>query len=119
MYKIKNFLLPIGGILVGLINGLFGAGGGMLAVPILRHSGLSQKQSHASAIMVILPLSLFSAVLYMKAGRLNISDAYPYIPGGIIGALLGTWCLRKIPDLWLRRVFGLFMIYTGIRLFLK
>jgi len=38
---------------------------------------------------------------------------------GVAGALLGTYCLKKISPLWLKRIFGAFMVYAGVRLLLK
>lgn len=118
--KTRNRLwLYIGGGVVGVINGLLGSGGGMIAVPMLRKIGLSQKESHATAVMLIFFLSLFSAGLYLFGGRLKLSSALPYLPGGVIGAAAGALLLKKIPDCALRRIFGIFMVYTGVRLFFK
>ena len=118
--KWKNTVLPAaGGFFVGIINGLLGAGGGMLAVPLLRGSDLTQKQAHASSVAVILPLSIFSSILYLSAGRVALHDVLVYMPGGIAGAFAGSFLLRKIPDQWLRRLFGAFMVWAGIRLLLK
>ena len=46
------------GAATGAANGLFGGGGGMIAVPLLRAQGLEEKRAHATAIAVILPVSL-------------------------------------------------------------
>ena len=52
----KNKVINIGfGFFIGIINGLLGAGGGMLAVPALKKLGLSQKDAHRNALAVILP----------------------------------------------------------------
>lgn len=107
------------GIAVGVVNGLFGAGGGMLAVPILKKIGFTQKEAHANAIAVIVPVTVVSATMYLLRGNVEIKDALVYVPTGVIGALLGTFCLKKISPLWLKRIFGIFMVYAGVRLFLR
>lgn len=104
------------GFFIGIINGLLGAGGGMLAVPILTKSGLNQTQAHATSVAVIFPLSVFSAFLYLKAGRVQLPDAYAYLPWGIAGALIGVWLLPKIPRKLLRRLFALLTVFAGLRL---
>lgn len=119
MFKNKNAKSAAAGLLIGAVNGLFGAGGGIIAVPILSKMGLSKKESHANAVAVILPISILSAVLYLFKGYVTFADALPYIPTGIVGALLGTYCLKKISPLWLKRIFGVFIIYAGIRLLMK
>ncbi len=119
MAKKKSLYTILGGLAVGLVNGMLGAGGGMLAVPLLRKSGLSQQEAHAGSLAVIFPLSIFSALLYLNAGRVTIADAAVYLPGGLVGAAAGALLLRRIPDRWLRRIFALFMIWAGVRLFLR
>ncbi len=117
--KKKNLLTIAGSVAVGLINGLLGAGGGMLAVPLLKKSGFSTKESHANSIAIILPLSVLSAGLYIWSGRVNISDSLIYLPTGILGAIIGAYVLKKIPDKWMRRLFGIFLIWAGARLLLR
>ncbi len=115
----KNIFKAAGGLAIGFINGLLGAGGGMLAVPLLKKYGLDTKEAHASSIAVILPLTVFSAVLYLISGRVSIGDSLIYLPTGILGAVAGAFVLKKIPDKWIRRLFGIFLIWAGVRLFLK
>ncbi len=114
--KLKHLLL---GSLIGIVNGLLGAGGGMLAVPILKKLGLSQKEAHINAVAVILPITVLSAILYLYKDYVNLSDAFVYIPTGILGSLLGTYILNKISPLWLKRIFGALMVYAGARLLIK
>lgn len=104
---------------MGVINGMFGAGGGMLAVPMLKKIGFEQKQAHANAVAVILPITVVSAALYLLKGTVNISDSIAYIPTGLIGSYIGTLIIRKISPMWLKRIFGGFMVYAGVRLLIK
>ena len=117
----KNNSLPVAlsGLAIGIINGLLGAGGGMLAVPILKSQGFSQKQAHTNAIAIILPITLLSTTLYLLKGYVHFSEAFIYMPTGIIGALIGTYILHKISPTLLKKAFGGFMIYAGIRLLIK
>ena len=112
----KKLISVIFGLFIGLINGLLGAGGGMLAVPALKYAGLSQKEAHENAVAVILPLTLLSAVLYVLNGRVAVSDALIYLPGGLVGSLIGTRLMKKISNVWLTRIFGGFMIFAGVRM---
>lgn len=115
----QNLKIAIIGSLVGFVNGILGAGGGMLAVPLLKKSGFDTKQSHTNAIAVILPITLISAIMYLVKGLVSIKDAYVYMPTGLLGALIGTYLLKKISSKWLIRLFGALMIYAGVRLLLK
>ena len=107
------------GTLIGIINGLLGAGGGMLAVPLLTKFGLDEKRSHATSIAVILPLSAVSAAAYFIKGNIKFTEAGVYLLPGAVGAIIGAWLLGKIPDKWLRRIFGAFMVWAGIRIFMR
>ncbi len=118
--RMKNrLLLGLSGAAVGLVNGALGAGGGMLAVPLLRRAGLSQNKAHANAVAVILPITVLSAALYLIKGYVKVGQSLAYIPTGLLGAFLGTLILKKISPVWLKRIFGGFMIYAGVRLLLK
>lgn len=113
---IKKYLKPtILGVGVGIVNGVFGAGGGMLAVPLLKKSGLEQKAAHANAVAVILPITVISAILYLVKGTVTLGDSFAFIPTGLIGSLIATFLLQKFSNKLLGKIFALFMIYAGIR----
>lgn len=112
----KKKWAAMGGALAGVVNGLLGAAGGMVLVPMLRKGGTDTKRSHATSVAIILPISLISALFYLQNQRFSFTDALPYLPGGILGALLGAWLLPRIPSHLLRRIFGVFMLWAAIRL---
>ncbi|MBQ3817492.1 MAG: sulfite exporter TauE/SafE family protein [Clostridia bacterium] len=115
----KKIIYALCGISIGAVNSLLGAGGGMLAVPLLKRNGLEQKEAQCNAIAVILPITILSAFMYVHKGYAKVNNALPYIPGGIIGAFAGTYFMKKISSVWLKRIFGGFMVYAGIRLLLR
>ncbi len=111
--KIKKYFF---GFLIGTVNALFGAGGGMIAVPFLKSLGLSQKQAQATAICVILPLTVLSAVIYYLRGYFSLYDAAPFLLPGFLGAIFGTLLLSKLKNSFLQTVFSFFMLWAGFRL---
>lgn len=106
------------GAVSGAANGFFGSGGGMLSVPLLEENGIEAKKAHATSIAVMLPLSVVSAFVYRQHGSLDIATAAKYIPGGLIGVLVGSMLLKKISSDILQRLFSCVMIYFGIRMLL-
>lgn len=106
------------GLLSGIINGLLGAGGGMLVVPALKAQTGAQK-AHATTVAIIMPMCLASSIWYLFDGRVTINDALPYAPYGVIGALIGSVLLTKLKSKQLRIIFGLFMIWAGVRMILR
>lgn len=107
------------GLLIGTINIVLGAGGGIITVPILKHCKMDQKEAQANAIAIIFPLSLISLIIYFNNGYVNFADNILMIPLAVIGSLLGTFIFKKIPADILKRVFGIFMIWSGVRLLFK
>lgn len=113
------FKTGIFGSIIGLVNGFFGAGGGLICVPLLMKLGLERKQAHMNAVAVILPITIISAASYLCQGHLNFNDCLVYLPGGLIGSILGTVIMKKIsPDL-IKRIFGVFMVWAGWRLMIR
>lgn len=115
----KTWFYCLLGLTAGILNGFFGAGGGVAVVPLLEYSGIEPKKSHATSIVIIFSLSFVSTMLYLKNGDIFIKDALWYVPAGLVGAFLGAKLLKKIPDNILRRVFGGIMILSSMRLLFK
>lgn len=106
----------VAGALAGILNGLFGAGGGLVLVPLLSGwAKLEEKRSFATSVAVILPLSVVSYTLFCLSGGNVWGDALPYLLGGIAGGLLSARLFRNISALWLHRLFGVLILYGGIK----
>lgn len=115
--KLLKFLAT--GAAAGFLNGLFGAGGGMVVVPMLHRDGLPAQRAHATSIAVILPLSVASSLLYLSMGQLDLASAVQFIPLGLAGAALGGWLLPRIKTVWLHRIFGAIVLFSAVRLLLQ
>ena len=106
----------VAGGLAGLVNGFFGGGGGSVLVPLLtRYCGLSQRKGFATSVGIILPLCVLSAAIYLFRGGLDFRVAWPYLLGGTVGGWIGGRWFRKTSMGWLRRGFGLLLIFGGVR----
>lgn len=103
------------GGLCGLLNGFFGSGGGVIAVPVLEREGCSEKEAHATSVALIFVLSIVTAIFYGFGGGLNFSAAWQYVPFGAAGALFGALFLRKINSYWLKKLFGALIIAAALR----
>lgn len=104
------------GLIAGVLNGLLGAGGGTVVVPMLEKCGLPPQRAHATSIAVIVPLCVLSAVWYLKNGNFSLNDLWIYVPTGLGGAYVASLVLPKIPAKLLRRIFGAFLLYAAFRL---
>ena len=110
----------ISGLLTGLVNGFFGAGGGMLLVPLLtRLCKVEDKQAFASSVCIILPICLVSLTVYALRGGLPLVAAWPYLSGGLVGGLLGGLLFKKVSAGFLHKLLGAFILWGGLRLILS
>ena len=118
--KCKKYLLYcLAGIIIGILNGFFGGGGGMVAVPLLQNVlKFDTKKSHASAILIILPLCVVSIVTYMLAGSFNFSGGMGVSIGVCIGGVFGAVLLKRLNNKIIEYIFAFIMITSGIKLVL-
>lgn len=105
------------GLIAGVINGLFGSGGGTLVVPALVFLiGLKDYKAHATAISVILPLTIISTIIYLKNNMIEFDIALIVALGGILGSFIGAKLLKKVPTKILRKIFGTIIVITALRM---
>ncbi|SEF54196.1 hypothetical protein SAMN05660865_00456 [Caloramator fervidus] len=113
----KSFKVALIGILTGMCNGLFGAGGGTLLVPSMNHIlKIEQHKSHATAIAIILPLSIISSIFYISKNMVDWNLTLKVVISNSIGGFIGAKILNKFTDGTLKLIFGIFMIIAGIRM---
>lgn len=106
----------ITGLLSGIPNGFFGAGGGMILVPLFcRWIKLPEREAFATSVSVILPMSAVSAIIYLLREDFKFLEAVPYLIGGLAGGVIAGFIFKKVPTGLLRKALGLFIIYGGVR----
>ena len=116
---LKVFLSLFIGALIGFVNGFLGAGGGVLLVPFLTYA-LEQetKVAHATAVLVMLPISLISAVIYIVKGEFNFLVTLPVFIGSAVGGTVGALLLKKLNSWIITLIFSLVLIGSGVYMFL-
>lgn len=118
--KVRRIVLALSGAAVGIVNGLFGAGGGMLAVPVLTFAaGLNGKKAHATAIALILPLCLVSTVVYALNADIDAGTLLPTAAGVLAGGVLGAVALKKLSVPALNFLFYGLMLFAGIKMIMR
>lgn len=115
----KKIYSVITGMLAGVINGLFGGGGGMIVVPMLVHLlGRQTKRAHATAILIILPLSIVSGLCYSVFGNVRIDVVVPVGIGVILGGVVGALMLSKLSSRIVVMIFSIVMAIAGLKMLL-
>lgn len=104
------------GFCAGAVNGLFGAGGGMVLVPLLTGiTKLKDNEVFPASVSIILPICLVSLYFSLPGADINWPETLPYLGGSALGGIAaGIWG-RKIPTLWLHRLLGGLILWGGIR----
>ena len=111
----KTMKLVLAGTMAGAINGLFGAGGGMVLIPLLTVlTDMDENTIFPSSIAIIAPICIVS--LMNAPSPLPWAAALPYLAGGALGgAAAGLW-RQKIPAKWLHRGLGILIRWGGFRI---
>lgn len=116
MKSIKQFPTLLAGAAAGILNGLFGGGGGMVLVPLLdRGAHIPQEQIFPSSVSIILPISLISLGMHAISAPLPWEQAWPYLIGSAIGGIAAGILGKRIPLKWLHRGLGCLILWGGIR----
>ena len=106
------------GLGAGFLNGLLGAGGGILIVfglgKLLKGRLEDERAIYPTAIAVMLPLSLLSVWQYARAGSLELSHLSWLILPAVAGGALGAFLLRRFSPNALSRLFAAVVLVSGL-----
>lgn len=110
---------------IGFFSTLLGIGGGVVAVPVLMGFGLSFNKSAALSSVITFLIAFFATIGYLISG-INIDDniltlGYIYLPaagficlGTIISSPIGVKLAYLLPKSFLKNLFSIVLIATGI-----
>lgn len=112
----KYFYCALAGFAAGSITGLFGAGGGMVLVPLLCWlTDIEEDAIFPASVSIILPVCIVCLLFRVNSGGLPWKTAMPYLIGSSIGGILTGLLGHRIPTSWLHRILGVMILWGGIR----
>ncbi len=116
METVAIFAMLISGGLIGLILGLVGGGGSILAVPLLVYLvGIdSPHVAIGTAAVAVATNALVGLVGHARAGRVKWGCAGVFAAAGTLGAALGAELGKAFDGKRLLALFGLLMIGVGV-----
>lgn len=110
------FLMGLG---VGVLSGLLGVGGGVVLVPLMVFGlGIAQHMAQGISMLVIIPTAIVSVWHFYNDKLINYQAALYLAIGAITGALISANFVQYLPAAELKRIFGIFVIYSGSRMIL-
>ncbi len=114
-------LLTLIGLAAGMLSGMVGIGGGMVIVPALVFLlGLSQHQAQGTSLFILsLPVLLLAVMNYWRTGNVNWRFGLVIASTFVIGAFLGSKLTLRLPEAWVKLIFGLLMAYVSFQLILS
>lgn len=114
--KYEQLGAALAGLLAGIVNGIFGGAGGMVLIPALgRWTDVEPESLFPLSVSVMLPVCLLSLFLASRAGPLPWHDALAYLIGSALGGIAVGLVGKRIPTLWLHRIFGAMLLWGGFR----
>ena len=106
----------IAGFGAGALNGLLGAGGGMVLIPLLSATtDVREDKLFGTSVTALLSICIVSLLFSARWDSFSFISALPYLLGSGIGGVLAGIFGKKIPSLLLHRVLGILIIWGGIR----
>jgi uncharacterized membrane protein YfcA len=119
MEKRRALMKIVFGLIAGFLSGFFGGGGGMIVVPFLEKAlKKPAKTAHATAILIILPVTAVGAFVYFLSKGFAWSVGLPAGGGVLLGGMAGAALLSRFSNKTIRVLFALIMVGAGIRMIL-
>ena len=112
----SHWKTAVAGVAAGIVNGLFGAGGGMILVPLLTIlTDLEDREVFPASVSIILPMCLVSLGISAMSQGLPWGTALPYLIGSVLGGIMAGLFGKRIPTAWLHRGLGILILWGGFR----
>ncbi len=114
-----NNLIYIGlGLIAGIASGILGIGGGTILIPAMVFLfGLTQHQAQGTTLaLMVPPIGLLAAMRYYQSGNVKLGMAAFICLGFFFGGLIGASLVQNVPELFLKRLFGIFLLFIAVRM---
>ncbi|MER7132737.1 sulfite exporter TauE/SafE family protein [Streptosporangium saharense] len=110
-------LVLAGAVVVGVSLGLFGAGGSVLALPVLVYgAGQSVAVAVPTSLVVVAASSVGALVPRLRGRQVRWGVAVVFAAGGVPAALAGAVLGRGLPDELLLPAFAVIMVVVAVRM---
>lgn len=112
------FLLPLGlGALLGFSGGVFGIGGGIIAIPVLTtFFGMDQKLAQGTALVMMLPNLVIALWRYSQHQPLPRWRTLALAGCAMTTTALTAGVASNLDSALLRRCFGLFLLWLSLHI---
>jgi uncharacterized membrane protein YfcA len=112
---VTELAILVAGLGVGVVFGVFGAGGSAFATPVLALLGVPGALAVASPLPGMVPAAVTSARRYLRSGNLDLRTARLAIAGGVPGTVVGALASVALGGHKLLVLSGLMLLIVGAR----
>ncbi len=116
MNTLIEWLIPLlAGGATGILSA-FGVGGGsLLLIYMTSFAGMEQTLAQGINLLYFLPTAATALPAHFKNGYVEKKTALPAILAGLAGTGLAAWVATALEVELLRKCFGIFLLYIGLR----
>ena len=108
-------LAVVVGVGVGVVVGALGAGGGILAVPVLVFLlGMPAHSATASSLIIVLITALASLPHHARHGNVDWRNGLVFAGVSVVGAVLGSRLSALVPAHILLTLFGVMLVAVAV-----
>jgi len=108
------------GLITGSLGGLVGVGGGVIVVPLMTEAlKFRQQEAHGTSLVAVVFTSLAGSAIYYLRGSADIPAAAVLSGMALCTVRFGARYCCFLPELKLKRYFGLFLLFISLLLILK
>jgi len=108
------------GLIAGIFGGLVGLGGGVLMVPLMVSiKKLGQHKAHGTSLVALVFTGIVGASTYALHNAVDVWAAALLSIAALWPARCGAKYCHELPELKLKRAFGVFLLFVSLFMLLK
>jgi uncharacterized membrane protein YfcA len=124
MAELPPWAFPVAllaGLIAGVTGGMFGVGGGIIAVPFLALAlAFPQHVAQGTSLLALtLPIAGFGAYNYHKNGWVDFKSGASVSVGVVAGSFIGSSIALGLDPVTMQRAFSVFVVVMASYLFFK
>jgi hypothetical protein len=116
---LRNLLLALFGVLVGVGAAFSGLGGGFLMVPLLLFLGFTAQRAVGTSFLAILLISLSALLAHNKLANVDYTAGICLGLGGIAGAQVGARLVQHVSPQGFQKIFAFVLVGLAAYLFFR